>query len=403
MNRKFSQEHFDGLVSVSKNDDGYAATRESIGDLDFDLSALRGQRVLIKPNAGRFVSPRSGINTSHEVVAGVIDAFLDAGVTGLAVGESPILGVKALEAFETCGIADVARKRNIPLIDLDARRPVVKEIPEGKIIDRLKVCGDVMDFEFIVSVPVMKTHMHTQVSLGLKNMKGCLYKREKVTLHQLSPSRNVVPPAKPLDVAIADLAKVLLPDLTVIDGTIGLEGLGPSAGQPREFGVVVSSRNCCAADWVAAELMGLDPENVHHLRLAIDELNMYKSNYIFQPGAMRVVPEDYKKWAIKFTPPPDKISFEFTHVVVEDENSCSACLSTVLMFLQRYHDRFADYFSEEEPLRIALGKGIGEQPENTVLVGNCTAHKKKGCIFVKGCPPVASEIFAQMKKQWDFK
>jgi uncharacterized protein (DUF362 family) len=392
-----------GLVSVRRGDDGYTLARESLATLDFDIGSLQGKRVLIKPNAGRLVSPYLGINTNPVVVAGVIDAFLEAGVSDLFVGESPILGVKALEALDECGMAEVARKRNVPLVDLDAKRPVVVKVPEWKAIDKLKVCREVLNVDFIVSIPVMKTHMHTQVSLGLKNMKGCLYKREKVKLHQLPSSDNIVSPAKPLDVAIADLSKVLLPDLTVIDGTIGQEGLGPSAGQPKEFGVVVSSRNCLAADWVAVELMGLDPVKVHHLRLAIDELNEHKEDFNFDRSKLKVFPENYKEWAVTFQTPPEKISFEFEHVAVEDANSCSACLSTVLMFLKRYHDGFADYFSETEPLRIALGKAIGDQPEKTLLIGNCTAHQKKGCIFIKGCPPVASQIFQAMQKHWDLE
>jgi len=392
MSRVAEPEHKNSLVSVSKGDDGYAVTRQALNNLDVDLRNLRGKRVLIKPNAGRLVHPSTGINTSPDVVAAVIDAFLDAGVTDLIVGESPILGVNALEALEKSGIGDVTRKRNIPVVDLDAARPVIVDVPESKIIKRVKVCREVMNVDFIVSVAVMKTHMHTQVSLGLKNMKGCLYKREKVKLHQLPTSEKIVPPTKPLDVAIADLSKILFPDLTVIDGTIGLEGLGPGAGHPKKFGVVVSSRNCLAADWVAVELMGFDPRTVHHLNLAIRELN-------FNKNELRVVPENYKDWAVSFQPPPEKISFEFAHVVVDEVNSCSACLSTALMFLQRYHDGFADSFSESHPLRIALGSGIGDQPDETILIGNCTAHqKKKDCIFVKGCPPIPSQIFHEMQK-----
>ena len=42
--------------------------------------------------------------------------------------------------------------------------------------------------------------------------------------------------AKPIDVAIADMSGVLRPHLSIIDGTVGMEGLGPSAGKPKATG-----------------------------------------------------------------------------------------------------------------------------------------------------------------------
>ena len=112
----------------------------------------------------------------------------------------------------------------------------------------------------------------------------------------------------------------------------------------------------------------------------------------------RVVPGDYLKWASPFQPPPAKISIEYENVHVDDIDSCSACLSTVLMFLKRDQADLADYFNEDLPLRLAIGKGIGPQQEGTVLVGNCTIRHKGGCVYVKGCPPVASEIMKAIRQ-----
>ena len=83
-----------------------------------DLSPSKGKRVLLKPNAGRNVAPKTGITTDPEVVAAAIDAFKESGAD-VAVGESPITGVTTLEAFETSGIAAVANTRNCPLIDMN--------------------------------------------------------------------------------------------------------------------------------------------------------------------------------------------------------------------------------------------------------------------------------------------
>jgi uncharacterized protein (DUF362 family) len=393
----FQRKFQGGDVFVSFGNDGYSITKQILGKIPFDFTSLRGKRVLVKPNAGRFVSPDIGINTGPSVVAAVLDFLVENGADNVFVGESPILGVKALEALEKSGISEVVRKRGVDLVDLDAVKPEIIPVPDPRVVKSLKICREVLDSDFIISVPVMKTHMHTQVSLGLKNMKGCLYKREKVRLHQQPPVENLPPPAKPLDLAIADLAKLLMPDLVVTDGIIGQEGMGPSAGSPKAFGAIVASMNCLAADSVTAELMGLDPSLVYHLELAQNEVVRTGVYGDFSPGEYKVFPPDYKKHSVEFQKPPEKISFEFENVLVEDEDSCSACLSTVLMFLKRYHSSFADYFGEENPLRLALGKAIGPQEAGALLIGNCTAKRKEGCIFVKGCPPVASDILKALE------
>jgi len=381
-------------VVVRKGTDGYAVTREVMSNLGYDFTALRGKKVLVKPNAGRIAEAGKGVTTHPIVIAAIIDHLLENGVTSITVGESSIVGVKPLDAMESCGIAAVARERSVMLADLDAHKWVEKSIPNGKVINKLRICSDVLDFDFIISVPVMKTHMHTQVSLGLKNMKGCLYGKEKVKLHQLPPNDIIVPPAKPLDYAIVDISKILLPNLTVIDGTYGQEGLGPSAGEPINSGLVIASLNCLAADWVAVQLMGINPAEVHHLRISINS----SEGFDLDGSGVTVDPDNYLNWVTPYKRPPSKISVEYLNVKVDDRDSCSACLSTVLMFLKRYYSEFADYYTAEKPLRLAIGKNIGNLPKDTILIGNCTMKFRDGHVFVKGCPPVASEIRTSVLK-----
>ena len=72
---------------------------------------------------------------------------------------------------------------------------------------------------------------------------------------------------KPINVAIADMASVLRPHLAIIDGTVGMEGLGPSAGQPKALDCVVVGADAFAADAVACRLMGTCAEDVPYLRM----------------------------------------------------------------------------------------------------------------------------------------
>ncbi len=369
------------LVSVGHNADAYFAAREALERLD--LPGAGSANVLIKPNAGRCAQPGAAVTTSPQVVAAVIDYFRERGAENLSIGESPITGVDVMEAFEATGIADVARERDIELIDMDASRPVDVEVPGGEAIRSLSVCPHVLAADYVVSVPVMKTHMHTQVTLSVKNMKGGLWRRSKVKLHQLPPDESG---RKSLDVAIADLATVLRPDLTVIDGTIGMEGLGPSAGAPRRADVVIAGTDPVACDATAVRLMGFDPSEVVHLVLAAER-------GVGSLDGDRVEPADYLKWRQEFRRPPEKISIEWPNIVVHDCGSCSACMSTVMLFLKRYSSELADYRLADGNTHLAMGKGNDDLPEGTVLIGNCTAKHEGTGKFVPGCPPVASHIF----------
>jgi uncharacterized protein (DUF362 family) len=369
-------------VHVVHGPDAYANT---IAALEAnDLSPVDGKTVLLKPNVGRMAEFGTGVNTNPQVVAAAIDAFRAAGAT-VSVGESPITGVKTMEAFELSGVAAVAREKSCPLIDLDERPPVVVPVPGGRVIDSLKVCADVLEFDFVVSIPVMKIHMHTGATLAIKNMKGCLWRRSKVDLHMLAQLEGTSD--KSLDMAIGDMATVLRPHFAIVDGSICMEGLGPGAGTPKELNVVLAGGDAFAADAVACRLMGRDASSIPHLRIGAAN-----GCGVIDLDRIQVTPGHWQDYASEFAAAPINLSFEFPNVEVLDRNSCSACQSTLLLFLQRFGETLADYIPKNKRLKIAIGKGHETLPEGTLCIGQCTARQKEGMIFVPGCPPVGSQI-----------
>lgn len=384
---KLNQHPDQPKVHVAQGADPYANT---IAVLEhFDLSSVNGKRVLLKPNVGRMAKFGTGVNTNPQVVAAAIDVFRMAGAE-VAIGESPIAGVKTLEAFELSGMAEMARSKNCPLIDMDARKPVSRSIPNGRAIQSLKLCADVPEFDFVVSIPVMKIHMHTGVTLSVKNMKGCLWQRSKVNLHMLPQIEGTTD--KSLDIAIGDMATVLRPDFTIIDGSVCMEGLGPGAGTPKLLGVVVAGGDGFAADAVACRLMGCDANEVPHLRIGAAN-----GCGVIDLERIQVSPENWMDYASAFEPAPQNLTFEFSGVEVLDRNSCSACQSTLLLFLKRFGDNLADYIPPGGRLRIAIGKGHGELPPGTLCIGQCTGQREN-TIFVPGCPPVGSQIFKTLQE-----
>ncbi len=382
----FFNTHARSQVFVAHGDGPYQNTLKALESVP--LQIVSGKRVLLKPNAGRIAHSGEGVTTHAQVVAAAIDVFRQAGAE-VAVGESPITGVNTQEAFDATGITAEAAKRDCPLIDMDQRPYVEVDIPNGRVIHQLKLCPEVLEFDVIVSIPVMKMHMHTAVTLSVKNMKGCLWRRSKVQLHMLEP----IPDSndKPLDVAIADMALVLRPHLAIIDGTVGMEGLGPSAGEPKELDCVVVGADGFAADAVACRLMGTRAEDVPHLRIGAE-----RGLGVIDLDKMDIAPDCWRDWGSDFARPPQNLSIEFPNITVWDNNSCSACQSTLLLFLKEYAGRIFDYLPDQDSLEIAIGKGHKDLPERTLCIGNCTAGCRKGDFFVPGCPPVASEILKKL-------
>ncbi|MDA3928438.1 MAG: DUF362 domain-containing protein [Prolixibacteraceae bacterium] len=373
------------IVSVAGKNGPYLNVIEALKQLD--ISFLKGKRILIKPNVGRIAPPESGYNTNPDAVAAIIDSLRKVGVATIAIGESPIVGVDTFEAFKRAGFTKMAAKYNVELIDFNSKPPVKVQIPDPRILTETKICQQIYDFDFLISVPVTKTHMHTGVTLGIKNFKGCLYRHEKVRYHQLEYLKKVYP-EKTLDSAISDLATVLFPDMVVVDGYIGMEGLGPSGGEPVKSDFAVASFNAMGADVIACKLMGLNAKDVPHLNI-ISERN----KLALEVDEYNVPTEGYERFIHQYNKPPTKISVQFPGVEVQDKDSCSSCLSTLMMFLKRFGEDMSQYALSDGKFHIAIGKGLEKAKVGTVFVGNCTRHMKYKGIHVKGCPPVPTRIY----------
>ncbi|NQU87126.1 MAG: DUF362 domain-containing protein [Mariniphaga sp.] len=373
------------IVSVAGKNGPFLNVIEALSQLD--LSSLKDKRILIKPNVGRIAPPESGYNTHPEAVAAIIETLNKLGVETIAIGESPIVGVDVFKAFKRAGFTEMAARYDIELIDFNSKPPIVKNIPHPRIITETKICQQVYDYDVLISVPVTKTHMHTGVTLGIKNFKGCLYRHEKVRYHQLEYHKKVYP-EKTLDSAISDLASVLMPHMTVVDGYIGMEGLGPSGGEPVKSDFAVASFDAMGADVLTCKLMGLNAEEVPHLKIISERKKMS-----IKVEDYNVVTNSYEKYIYQYKKPPTKISVQFPGIEVQDIDSCSSCQSSLMLFLKRFGEDMSQYALCDGKFHIAIGKGIEKAMDGTVFVGNCTRHMKEKGIHIKGCPPVATRIY----------
>jgi uncharacterized protein (DUF362 family) len=258
-------------------------------DYKLDLAALlfeamqefdppvRGKKVLLKPN---FVEPdpEGIINTHPAVVAAARECFLRLGAESVRVAEGPG------HERDTEGIVETIRLREymgpLPGQFIDLNTDEVQSVTLRTRASRLKelyLPKTVLEADFVVSMPKLKTHHWVGVTLSLKNMfgivPGCCYGWPKNILHWAGIAGSIL-----------DINSTVRPDFAIVDGIIGMEGNGPIQGTPKSSQVLVLGDDPVAVDATCARVMGLDPQRIDYLAKAGTLLGHLKPEKIQQLG-----------------------------------------------------------------------------------------------------------------------
>jgi len=268
-------------VAIVKGSNPVEVTVKALEMIKYDLSEVlfSGKPILIKPNYIVAKHPSTGITTDSRVVEGIIKFLKDEGIGGLTIGEGSGWA-DTFEAFKVARIDEIAKKWNVKLVDLNKDRFVEVYPPNPLALKKVMVAETALK-SCIISVPKLKIHRLTAVTLGIKNMMGAL--ASKGSMHDGKLHEN-----------IADLASVLKPSLTVIDGIIAGEG-GETEGSPVKMDLVIAGTDPVAVDAVGAMVMGVSPTEVRHLVLAEK-----KGLGTCQPNKIEVVGEPIEKVRRKF-------------------------------------------------------------------------------------------------------
>jgi uncharacterized protein (DUF362 family) len=214
------------------------------------IDAIPGDRpVLIKPNYINDRHPSTGITTDARVIEGVVAYLREHGLRDIIVGEG-CGHSDTFKAFRVAGVDALEEKWGVRLVDLN-RDDFVEVRPTGSLaLRRVRIAKTALE-STIISVPKLKLHGGAKVTLGLKNMMGVM--TPKGSMHNGHLSQN-----------IADLASIVTPRVTVVDGIIAGEG-HETSGNPVRMDLVIAGTDPVAVDSVGAAIMGVSPETVKHL------------------------------------------------------------------------------------------------------------------------------------------
>ena len=222
----------------------------------------KGQRVVLKPNMSFTRTPEFGATTHPQVVATVAQACMEAGAQQVLVLDHTLH--RAELCLERTGIREACK--DIPGVHVLAlqERKFFHEIkvPQGKVLERVEVMKELLDNPVLINIPVAKSHSATGVSMGIKGLMGLIWDREifhsQVNMNQ----------------ALADLATVIKPHLTILDATRALTSGGPGGpGEVKKTNLIIAGIDPVAVDsygvsvvpWYGQTFKG---RQVEHLQIA---------------------------------------------------------------------------------------------------------------------------------------
>jgi uncharacterized protein (DUF362 family) len=242
--------------------------------LDQALAALggieafvkKGQTVLVKPNIGWDASPERGANTHPELIGHLVKLCLNAGAKSVSIFDNSC--DQWQRTYANSGIEQAAKDAGAIVVngkDESLYREV--EIPGGIKLKHAQVHSLVLDSDVFINVPVLKHHSGSLMTAGMKNLMGVIWDRgayHRADLHQ----------------TIADFLTFKQPTLNVLDAYHPMVRNGPrgiSAADVVEMRTLLASTDIVALDAAAAKMLGHQPADVRHVRIA-DQMKLGTMN-----------------------------------------------------------------------------------------------------------------------------
>ena len=221
-----------------------------------------GDRVLLKPNLLYGKAPEKAVTTHPSIIKGMIRIVREAGGIPL-IGDSPSIGSLA-RAAEKAGIKRVADEESCPLTEFSS--PLFPRKEEGIFFKQLEIDKAVLEADVVINLPKWKTHGQMLLTLGVKNLFGCVPGPKKALWHLKAGEDR-----KLFAQVLVDLYRIIRPSLTVLDGVVGMEGNGPGSGDPIPLGLILASRDPLALDQIVCDLLGISRKALPTNRVALKE------------------------------------------------------------------------------------------------------------------------------------
>jgi len=253
---------------------------------------VQGKAVLLKPNLVDYI-PGNAINTHHRLLVAAAEAFRRLGARKVLVGEGAGHQRDTRLVLSESGYEQELALAGVPFVDLNRdellRWPLAASYTD---LGYLWLPRTLLGSDFVVSMPKVKAHHWSGVTLSMKNMFGVVpgqkYGWPKNILHW-----------KGIHQSVLDICATVPIHFVIADGVVAMEGDGPLNGSPRPLRTLVLADDPVAADATCARLMGFEPDCIPHIHEASRFLGNSSPALIDQAGEVvrrpdvpfQVVPE----------------------------------------------------------------------------------------------------------------
>lgn len=223
--------------------------------------------VVIKPNICHPRNPDGMVITDFRIIESAISIARRA-TSDITVVESDNISGSAEKRVVESGLMERIEEWGVKFKNLTKDEFEEHEVDGAQI----RIPRTVLEADYLINLPKMKTCGPTLVTLSMKNLFGVLVRGKKKRLH------------KHLDHLLPYLSQVVRQDLIIVDGIICMEGNGPTIGTSKRLDLVAVGTNPVEVDSVCTRIMGFDPGEVKHIVNAsargIGEMDIEKINLL---------------------------------------------------------------------------------------------------------------------------
>ena len=397
------------VVKYEKPMDSLKKAVELAGDID-KLSP--DSKVVIKPNVVVWHEgvnfPKYAVLTTSRLIEDMVKLLVEHGARDISIVE---------------GIVEFEEKPKYSRLDLAAKGlgyDVLKSRYGVKVVDvmkgsftkvnvddvKLSVNTDILEADYVVNMPVLKTHSQAMVSLGIKNLKGVINIASRKICHNANPEID-------LNLHLSKLLDVIPVSFTVIDG-IYTSDRGPSYnGRARRSNIIVASKDLLSADMVGAKVLGINPQTIPSLAKAashknrpadLSDINVIGGidiNTALKPHKWKFEQNekgDMPLWMVR-------AGVKGISMPEQDLTICTYCaffINHVFMGLLMAKNKDKTF----DDIEILDGKIQKPTPghKHTLLVGQCQVKLNKNnplinhCVTIPGCPPKEKDFIKAFKE-----
>ncbi len=336
-------------------------------------SAIKpGAVVLLKPNLVDVPRSRlSGAVTHPEVCRAVAEMVRERGACPV-IADSAGVGADTEQVIQFMGYQEL-RDDGFQVLDLKRDRVINIRNPSARVLPRIRVFERALNAAAIINLPVMKTHDQAEITLGLKNLKGLLGDRSKISMHRRGIFEGV-----------PEIVSLFRPCLTVLDGIYAQEGMGPVFGDPVEMDLIAASTDPVALDTIGGLIMGYQPQEVPITTFAAKSgLGIGRLSGIEVVGStLESVRRRFKRCSES-----EILGQNLPCCLRMAVETCTGCRNTVVAVLVEMRDLGLLSYLEGKTIITGRPKIEPGDPPRRIIIGRCSRSLRSSGLYIGGCPP----------------